>query len=195
MPYLSQLVTSTGLDKELMQLVRHQTEMEKLRTLLQQWVGNHPDLAQKIKFQGQPGFNNAKFNFKDNTVTTGLPDPAYLAHELGHAENMADSKLYQKFLSAVRGLQTLNQMGAIPAMLGLHAFAGDAKRRDIVNLLSGVSAALAGPILNEEASASANAVIGSPDKAQTLKRLAPAFGAHALENLLPVLLYQVDRRL
>jgi hypothetical protein len=147
-----------------------------------------------IDVKSMPGVENAFFNYAHNRVSTGMMDPDVIAHELGHAENTQNSPIYQKFLTAVRGLQALNKTIMLPAMLGMHAFMGDDKRRDIVATLAGVSSALAAPIVHEEMSASANAVGNSDDKLRTLKRLLPGLGAHVVSNAIPVGAYSLDQR-
>lgn len=170
------------------------TVLERLRAVVAKVLAKHPDLA-GTAVNPKPGLNNAFYNFDQKAVTTGLLDPDVLAHEMGHAQNTAEAKAYQTLLRSARGLSALNQTAALPVMLGMHAFLGDGARKDAVNTLAGVSAALAGPILMEEASASANAVMNSDDKLQTLKRVLPALGAHSVNSLLPALLYQIDAKL
>lgn len=171
-----------------------QAVLEKIRAIVTRALARDPQLK-NVAVETRPGFNNAVYNFDSNKITTGLLDPDVLGHEMGHAANTIEAPVYQKLLRAVRGLAYLNQTAAIPAMLGMHAFLSDAKRKDIVNTLAGVSSALTGPILNEELGASINAVINSDDKIRTLKRVLPAFGAHAVTASLPGVLYSIDSKL
>lgn len=193
---LKDLATEGGV-AELAKQLKTQADpavLGRLRAIVAKVLAKHPNLA-GTAVNPKPGLNNAFYNFDQKQMTTGLLDPDVIAHEMGHAENTADATAYQILLRSVRGLAALNQKAAIPAMLGMHAFLGDGARKDAVNTLAGVSAALAGPILMEEASASANAVMNSDDKLQTLKRVLPAFGAHSVNSLLPALLYQIDSKI
>ncbi len=98
-------------------------------------------------------------------------------------------------MTAAKGLAELNSIAAIPIMLALRAFSPPDQRQDILQTLAGLSAAAAGPNLMEEASASANAIMGSDDKLRTAGKLLPAFGQHAISSLIPMLLYQLDRHI
>ncbi len=168
--------------------------LEQIRAIVSKVISKHPELG-KTTVEARPGLNNAFYNFDNKKITTGMLDPDVMAHELGHVENTANSPAYQILLRSVRGLASLNGTLAIPAMLGMHAFMGNAARKDAVRTLAGVSSMMAGPILTEELSASANAVMNSDDKIRTLKRVLPAFGAHSVSSLLPSILYQIDARL
>lgn len=168
--------------------------IEQVRGVVAKVLSKHPELA-STSVEARPGLNNAFYNFDSKKITSGLLDPDVIAHELGHAESTAENTAYQKLLRAARGLSSLNGMAAVPAILGMHAFLGNRARKDAMNTLAGVSAALAGPILNEELNASVSAVLNSDDKLRTLKRVLPAFGAHAVNSALPGILYQIDGRL
>jgi hypothetical protein len=189
---LDDVVANPQVLRQLGELVHKPSDVDRIKQLIENAISSDPSVG-NVKLDVKPGFDNASYNMSTDTLTTGLGDPAYMAHELGHVENTRNSPIYQKFLTAMNGLAIINQKAAIPLMLGLHAFTGDATRRDAVNTLSGISAALAGPVLMEEASATANAVMNSPDKGDTLRKLAPAFGSHAIANLLPILMYRLDR--
>lgn len=167
--------------------------LARIRELVKRQLAKHPEFKD-IQVQPRENFNNASYRFTDNTLTSGLADPDVIGHELGHAENLHDSPVYQKLLLVTKGLAALNHSAATPIMLGLRAFVSDPhKRDDILNTLAGLSVATAAPGLLEEASASANAIINSDDKLQTAKRLLPALGSHAVHDLIPAMLYQIDR--
>lgn len=168
--------------------------LARIRELVKNQLAKHPELKD-IQVQPRENFNNASYRFTDQTLTSGLADPDVIAHELGHAQNLHDAPVYQKLLLAAKGLAAINQRAAVPVMLGLRAFVSDPhKRDDILSTLAGLSVATAAPGLLEEASASANAIINSDDKLRTAKRLVPALGSHAVHDLIPALLYQIDRR-
>lgn len=170
-------------------------DTSRLKALVERVLAKRQDLG-GVQVQPSPGMGeNASFNHAKNLLSTGSSNPDYMAHELGHAENTVGNDAYRKLLTVTRGLLALSDRASIPLMLGLRAFASPQKRQDVLNTLAGFHASMAAPGLMEEASATANAIINSDDKIKTLAALAPAFGSHAIHDLLPILAYQVDRRL
>jgi len=124
----------------------------------------------------------------------GVVNPAVAAHELGHARNMRNSKIYGRVLQAAQGVTNVNNVAALPAMLAIRTLIGDQDtRREVLNILSGASAALAAPGLVEEMGASLEAVRNVPDKLQAVKTLIPAFLTHAMHAMKPVMVYQAGK--
>lgn len=162
--------------------------------LVKKQIAEKPELA-NIKARIQPGILGGYYP-RDDTITLGVSNPAVAAHEIGHAKNIRDSKLYGKLLQAANSLARTNNVVALPAMLALRAFVGDeSTRNEIFNILSGASAAIAAPGLIEEMSASIDAVKQAPDKLKALKTLVPAFLHHAVTSTMPVGIYQLGRHL
>ena len=189
------LATDQGVAELAKQLSANLTpdQINQVKRAIAASLSKHPQLA-SIPVVGQKGLNNAFYNFAQNRVTTGLMNPDVLGHELGHAVNTQKSDAYQKLLLATRGISFLEQHAAIPVMLGLQAFVGAEKRKDILRTLAAASSANAAPQLNEELSASIEALLNSPDKLQAAKTLIPAFGSHALQKLWPTIAYTVAQR-
>ena len=141
-----------------------------------------------------PNIANAYYDYENNEILLGLVNPDALAHELGHAENLKQKGLYTKILRVAQGVAKINNIAAVPVMLGLRTMVKDEDtRNDILSALSAVSSAVAAPLLLEEASASYQALHNAPDKLQALKTLAPAFLAHAGMSLAPVGIYQAGK--
>lgn len=162
--------------------------------LVKKQITESPELAD-IKARIQPGILGGYYPSAD-TVTLGVSNPAVAAHELGHAKNIRNTKLYGKLLQAANSLARTNNMVALPAMLALRAFVGDeSTRNEILSILSGASAAVAAPGLIEEVSASIDAVKQSPDKLKALKSLVPAFLHHAVTASIPIGIYQLGRHM
>lgn len=167
---------------------------EAVRDLIQKTIQQRSEL-EDIKLRVQPGPPGGYFPNSD-TIALGVSNPAVAAHELGHAKNIRDSKVYGKLLQAANHLANINNVVAIPAMLGIRAFIGDeGVRNEILNVLSGTSAALAAPGLVEEFSASIDAVKNAPSKLQAIKTLGPAFLTHLVKSTLPVGIYQLGRHM
>lgn len=167
---------------------------EAVRNLIQKTIEERKDLGD-IKLRINPGPPGGYFPNSD-TIALGVSNPAVAAHELGHAKNIRNSKVYGKLLQAANHLANINNVVAIPAMLGIRAFVGDEDvRNEILNVLSGTSAALAAPGLVEELSASVDAVKESPNKLQAIKTLGPAFLTHLFKSTLPVGIYQLGRHM
>lgn len=167
---------------------------QDVRDLIQKALDKRPEL-EDIKLRIRPG-SPGGYHPGSDTIVLGVSNPAVAAHELGHAKNIRDSVVYGKILQAANHLANINNTVAIPAMLGLRAFVGDEGiRNEILNILSGTSAALAAPGLVEELSASIDAVKDSPNKLQALKTLAPAFLTHLVKSGLPVGIYQLGRHI
>jgi len=142
--------------------------------------------------RGGPGY----YLPSQDKIQLGVVNPAVVGHELGHAQNLRKTKLYGKVIRAAEGVARINNVAAIPAMLGIRALIGDrGTRNEILNLLSGVSAAIAAPGLVEEMSASISAVKHAPDKMQAIKTLVPAFTTHVMSSMLPTGLYQLGKHI
>ena len=167
---------------------------QDVANLVKAQLSEFPELKD-VKLRVKPGIHGGYFPGAD-VLTLGVVNPAVAAHELGHVKNIRGSRIYGKILQAANHLAQINNVAALPAMLGLRAFVGDGNlRNEIFNVLSGMSAAVAAPGLIEEASASIDAVKNSPNKLQAMKSLIPAFLHHALYASIPVGVYQLGRHL
>ncbi len=165
-----------------------------VRQLIQEEIASDPRLAD-IKIRTTPGLHGGYFPGKD-TIALGVINPAVAAHELGHAKNLRKSKIYSKILMTANNVAQLNNTVALPAMLAIRALISDKDTRDeVLNILTGISAAVAAPGLAEELSASLDAVKHAPDKLQAIKTLLPAFIHHSLSAALPVGVYQVGKHI
>lgn len=139
---------------------------------------------------GSPGY----YSPAEDRINIGVVNPAVVGHELGHARNIKGSPTYRSLINLTNTLARLNGLVALPAMLSIRALVGDeSQRRGALNVLSGISAALAAPGLAEEIGASAEAVQNAPDKLQAVKSLLPAFGAHLIAALTPMGIYQTGK--
>lgn len=146
-----------------------------------------------VKLQIRPGMQGAYHPGRD-TVSLGVINPAVAGHELAHAHNLRKARVYSKVLQAANGVASINNTAAIPAMLAIRTLVGDPDtRREVFNILSGVSAAVAAPGLVEEMGASVEAVKNAPDKLQAITSLIPAFLTHAAHAMKPTLVYQAGK--
>jgi hypothetical protein len=163
-----------------------------LPEVIKRILANNPSLKD-VKVQINPKMLGGYFPSTD-TISLGVVNPAVIAHEAAHAENVRKAPLYRKILDVATAISRINNVAAIPAMLALRAFVGDPDtRREIFSILSGASAAVAAPGLVEEMSASMTGFKNSPDKVQALKTLIPAFLTHALTSSMPVGIYQFGK--
>ena len=167
--------------------------IQGVRDVAQRAIDATPAIA-NTKVRVMPNIANAYYDYESNEILLGLVNPDALAHELGHASNLRQKGLYTKILRTAQGVAKINNIAAVPVMLGLRTMVKDkAARDDILNALSAVSSAAAAPMLLEEATASIQALYNAPDKLQALKTLAPAFLAHAGMSLAPVGIYQAGK--
>lgn len=165
-----------------------------IRQLIKEEIESDPRLAD-IKIRTTPGLHGGYFPKKD-TVALGVINPAVVAHELGHAKNLRRSKVYRSILMTANNLARLNNTAALPAMLAIRALIKDKDMRaEILNILTGISAAIAAPGLAEELSASLDAVKYAPNKLQAVKTLLPAFIHHSLSAAVPVGVYQLGKHI
>ena len=164
----------------------------KVEGLIQREIEDSPDLA-KIKVRATPGLPGAYFP-GNNAIALGVVNPSALAHELGHAKNMQHSTMYKSLLMSANRLADINRSLSVPTMLAIRTLVKNKeKRNEILNILSGASAALAAPGLAEEFGASMNAMKYAPDKIQAIKTLVPAFLQHTLHSAMPVVTYQAGK--
>lgn len=157
-------------------------------------IARKPELGQ-VRVRVVPNLPNAFYNYDKGEILLGITNPAVLAHEIEHADNIRQRSLYSNMLRIAEGISRLNNMVALPTMLALRTFIDDPKRRDdILKTLSGVSSAVAAPGLAEEASASIRALKHNPGKRlEMMKTLAPAYMAHLARSMAPSLIYQAGR--
>lgn len=157
-------------------------------------ITRNPNLA-KVNIRVVPHLPNAFYNYDKGEILLGITNPAVLAHEIEHADNIKQQSLYGNLLRVAEGIARLNNVAALPTMLALRTFIHDPEKRDdILQTLSGVSAAVAAPGLAEEASASLRAIQHNPDKRrELLKTLAPAYMAHVARSMAPSLIYASGR--
>jgi hypothetical protein len=165
-----------------------------IQQTLESYFREDPSLAD-VELAVQKGSPGYYIPSKDR-VQLGVINPAVVGHEMGHAQNLRNTKLYGKLIRATEGIARVNNVAAIPAMLGIRALIGDrGTRNEILNILSGVSAAIAAPGLAEEMSASISAVKHAPDKMQAVKTLVPAFTTHVMASMLPTGVYQLGKHI
>lgn len=168
--------------------------LPQIKELIRRELENDPRL-EDIKIKITPGLHGAYFPGKD-AIALGVVNPAVVAHELGHAKNLRQSKVYSKILSVANNMARLNNTAAIPAMLAIRALVKDKDvRNEIFNILTGASAALMAPGLAEELSASIDAVKYAPSKLQAIKTLGPAFIHHLLSASMPIGVYQFGKHI
>lgn len=129
--------------------------------------------------------NRDAFDYINNAIHVKSRNADILAHEMEHAASLRDaSPLYKKLLAVSQGAVRVNNTFALPALVALgNSIEDPAKKRLVYKTLLGVSAVAAVPNIWEEAKASANVVIDSPDKIESLKTLLPAFGSHLAHDL------------
>jgi hypothetical protein len=187
---LSELLAATGGTDS---FFNYPERIDGVRNVAQQAIASSPAMA-NTQVRIMPNIANAYYDYENNEILLGLVNPDALAHELGHAENLKQKGLYTKILRVAQGVAKINNIAAVPVMLGLRTMVKDEDtRNDILSALSAVSSAVAAPLLLEEASASYQALHNAPDKLQALKTLAPAFLAHAGMSLAPVGIYQAGK--
>jgi hypothetical protein len=156
-------------------------------------IQKNPNLAH-LKVKILPNLHNTLYNYDKRELLLGLANPAALAHELEHANNIQQDSLYANVLRAAQGVSRINNVMAVPTVMALRTFLQDAQRRDdVLKTLSAISAAVAAPVLVEEAAASAQAMRDSPLKGEAIKTLGPAFMAHLASSMSPTLIYQAGR--
>jgi len=147
------------------------------------------DIAVNIRRNAPDSYNPGS-----NTLTLGSVNPDVLSHELGHAKNLRKASLYRALYALGSTLEGINQTVALPAALAVRAFIKDKDKRDeALNAMSSLSAALAGPRMSEELSASIDAVVNSQSKLKALANLVPAFMTHALSATVPSVTYQAAK--
>lgn len=186
-----QLVRITGGTKSYYNTPERVLEVQRVT---QEAIARNPSIAH-TPVRIMPNLPNAFYNYDHNEFILGVTNPDVLAHELAHADNLRQAKLYQKVLSAASGIARLNNYAAIPAVLALRAFIKDPDRRkDILKTLSAVSAAFAAPVISEEMSATMQALARSPDRLQTMKTLGPALGSYLMTYMMPTMAYDVGSR-
>jgi hypothetical protein len=148
-----------------------------------------------VRLQVRRGIQGGYYPKRD-LITLGVVNPAVVGHELAHAKNIRKSRIYGKILMAAQGMANVNNVAAVPAMLAIRGLVTDKDtRNEILNILSGASAAVAAPGLVEEVSASVDAVKLAPNKLQAVKSLIPAFLTHAVSSLAPVGVYQLGKHI
>lgn len=157
-------------------------------------IQRNPALG-SVRVRVVPNLPNAFYNYDKGEILLGIVNPAVLAHEIEHADNIRQDGMYSKLLRVAQSVARINSSLALPTVLALRAFVhDDDKRDDILKTLAGLSAAVAAPGLAEEASATTRALKNNPgSRLQMLKTLGPAYMAHLARSLTPQLIYQVGR--
>ena len=157
-------------------------------------IMRNPRLAQ-VRIRLMPNLPNAFYNYDKGEILLGITNPAVLAHEIEHADNIQQRSLYSSMLRVAESISRLNNVAALPTMLALRTFLDDPERRDdILKTLAGLSAAAAAPGLAEEASATLRALKHHPGKrSEMMKTLGPAYAAHMARSMAPTLIYSAGR--
>ena len=129
--------------------------------------------------------NRDSYDYINDVINVKSRDPDILAHEVEHAASLGESSsLYKKLLEVSQSAVRINNTFALPAVLALGSAVDDEKKKRLLyKTLLGISAVAAAPNLWEEAKASTNVVLDSPDSMSSAIKLFPAFAAHAAHDL------------
>lgn len=165
-------------------------KLTELAVVANRAISRNPRLGQ-VKVRPVSNLPNAFYDYEKGEITLGIVNPAILAHEIEHADNLKQATMYAKMIRAAEGLARLNHTAALPTMLALRAFIDDKDRRDdILRTLDGVSAAIAAPGRNEEFNATVSALKNNPGRRlEFLKTLGPAYAAHVAHSSIPSMIY------
>lgn len=157
-------------------------------------ITRNPSLSE-VHIRLVPNLPNAFYNYDKGEILLGITNPAVLAHEIEHADNIRQNSLYSNMLRVAEGISRLNNVAALPTMLALRLMIKDPERRDdILKTLAGLSAAVAAPGLAEEGSATFRAIKHQPGhRIEMMKTLAPAYMMHLARSMKPALIYQAGR--
>lgn len=195
---LQSLTTQPGLTALAQRLGRvdsyyHEPEsLGAISPTVRRYLTEDPSMG-RVHLIARPGVPGMYFPTSD-TVRLGVINPAVVGHEMAHAQNLRNAPLYSKILRVANTVANINNKAAVPAMLALRMFVGNENtRNEILNILSGVSAAVAAPGLMEELGASMAAIKNVPDKLQAVRTLAPAFLMHAAKSMMPASVYQLGK--
>jgi hypothetical protein len=79
-------------------------------------IQRNPALA-GVKIRLMPNLPNAIYNFDKGEILLGITNPAALAHEIEHADNIQQQSLYANVLRVAEGIARLNNPGRRLEML------------------------------------------------------------------------------
>jgi hypothetical protein len=171
----------------------HPEQGEALQEVARNAIVRNPAIG-KLLVRVVPNLPNAFYNYERGEIILGIVNPAVLAHEIEHSRNIQQEGFYRKMLRVAEGVTRVNNLAAMPVVMGLRIFLDNpTQRNDILKTLAGISAAAAAPGLVEEMAASAGAIKNNPNKMEFAKTLTPAFMAHLMHRMSPVLTYQMGR--
>lgn len=129
-----------------------------------------------------------------DSLAVATDDPGVLTHELAHAVNLRRSTLYRKLLQLTGALSKINRrVATTSADLVQNLVQDDAKRNDLLNTMSGVSAMLAAPRLMEELNASSSALRWLGDDNAAADKMRSALSAYVRQALGPIAVYQTAK--
>src|SRR5512136_673138 len=97
---------------------------QEVQRVAQDAIARNPNIAH-TPVRIVPNLPNAFYNYDHNEFILGVTNPDVLAHELAHADNLRQAKLYQKVLTAASGIARLSNYAALPAVLALRTFIKD----------------------------------------------------------------------
>ena len=164
-------------------------------------LGGNPNLSPEIKalaikyLEKNPSIRDVEvgkvpsggdsFNWASGRLGVSSSDPDILSHEASHASRLKEDSLYRDILGMSKRVMGVNNMVAIPAILGIRSFVGDSDSRNtILKTLAGVSALAAAPNLVEETRATAEALTKSEDRLRTALKLAPGLASHFAHDMI-----------
>lgn len=180
---LGDLTKAKGLVRYAKALNASPSDMVRVNSIAKKYLKQKPELA-NLHIGKSSGSDF--YDIKKDRVALSTSDPDIFAHEVGHAARLRDaSPTYKHILRGSKMLTGLLGKGALP-IGGAVSYSKSLKDKDRSTTLRGLAAAnalAALPNLTEEALASANALRNSTDKLETLTKLLPGFGSHALHDL------------
>lgn len=177
------LASNPGVAKFLKALGGNQSISPEIKSLAIKYLEKNPNI--KDVEVGKVPKGGDSFNWATGQLGVSSSDLDVLSHEASHASRLKEQSLYRDLLGMSKRVVGLNNLAAIPAILGIRSFVGDPGTRDtILKTLAGVSALAAAPNLVEETRATAEALGHSDDKLRTAIRLAPGLASHFAHDMI-----------
>ena len=181
---IKDLATQDGASRLQLALGLDQGQVSNITKLVNSVLASSPHVSNT--YIGKSAPNISFYDYKNNKLGVGHKSVDVLAHELGHAQSLANAgDFYKTLLGASKRATRASNLLALPiaSFIALNPKLSKDEKVKMLNLATGVSTGLALPNIYEEVKASTSAIKHSPtSKLDTGLAMLPGIVSHVAND-------------
>lgn len=182
---IKDLATHDGASRLQLALGLDQNQVSNITKLVNSVIDSSPHVSNT--YIGKSAPNVSFYDYNNNKLGVGHKSVDVLAHELGHAQSLANAgDFYKTLLGASKRATRASNLLSLPiaSLIALNPRLNKQEKSKMLNIATGISSSLALPNLYEELKASTSAIKHSPtSKLDTGLAMLPGIVSHMANDL------------